>query len=52
MLELKRNHRKQKETEGENQPNARTLDDGLIVEDFSAGNKDAKMASIGSIVPT
>jgi hypothetical protein len=52
MLELKRNHRKQKETEGENQPNARTLDDGLIVEDFSAGNKDAEMASIGSIVPT
>jgi hypothetical protein len=47
----KKKMRKQKETEGENQCNARTLDDGLIV-DLSTGNKDAKMACTGSKVPT
>jgi hypothetical protein len=52
MVDLKRNQRKKKETEGENQSNARMLDDGLIVEDLSTGNKDVKMASTGSKVPT
>jgi hypothetical protein len=49
---LKKKSKKKKETEGENQSNARTLDDGLIVEDLSTGNKDVKMASTGSKVPT
>jgi FK506-binding nuclear protein len=48
----KKKMKKQKETEGENQSNARTLDDGLIVEDLSTGNRDPKMPSIGGKVPT
>lgn len=48
----KKKTRKQKEPEGGKQSNTRTLDDELIVEDLSTGNKDAKMASNGSKVIT
>ncbi|KAK3132402.1 hypothetical protein QOZ80_6AG0520890 [Eleusine coracana subsp. coracana] len=46
----KKQMKKQIEAEGEKQSKARTLDDGLIVEDLSTTNKDAKMASTGNKV--
>ncbi|XP_062193826.1 peptidyl-prolyl cis-trans isomerase FKBP53 [Phragmites australis] len=47
---LKKRLRNQLEAEGEKQSKIRTLEDGLIVEDLSTGNLDAKMASSGSKV--
>lgn len=49
---LKKRLRNQLEAEGEKQSKIRTLEDGLIVEDLSTGNLDAKMASSGSKVAT
>ncbi|TVU06948.1 hypothetical protein EJB05_46985 [Eragrostis curvula] len=46
----KKKTRNQVDADLEKPSNARTLDDGLIVEDLSTGNKDAKIASTGSKV--
>ncbi|KAL6838976.1 hypothetical protein ACP4OV_031203 [Aristida adscensionis] len=46
----KKKLRNQLDAEGEKQSKIRTLEDGLIVEDLSTGNLDAKMASNGSKV--
>ncbi|TVU11190.1 hypothetical protein EJB05_44759 [Eragrostis curvula] len=46
----KKKMRHQVDADLEKRSNARTLDDGLIVEDLSTGNKDAKIASTGSKV--
>ncbi|KAL6643332.1 hypothetical protein ACP70R_018997 [Stipagrostis hirtigluma subsp. patula] len=46
----KKKKKNQVEADGEKQSKTRTLDGGLIVEDLSTGNEDAKMASNGSKV--
>lgn len=46
----KKSKKKRRNQSGENdekQPNVRTLEDGLMVEDLSTGNIDAEMASDG-----
>lgn len=43
----KKKAKKQSEEKDEKQSNIRTLEDGLMVEDLSIGNIDAKVASDG-----
>lgn len=48
----KKNMKKQSGEKDEKQSNVRTLQDGLMVEDLSIGNIDAKVASDGCKVAT
>jgi FK506-binding nuclear protein len=53
--ELKKKSKRKKKTtseaeDGKHANNIRTLENGLVIEDLSAGNKDAKVASTGSKV--
>ncbi|XP_037433853.1 peptidyl-prolyl cis-trans isomerase FKBP43-like [Triticum dicoccoides] len=52
--EIKKKSKKKKKTleaeDGKHSNNIRTLEDGLVIEDLSAGNQDAKVASEGNKV--